>query len=67
MDEETKITTVQVDSLTSAKLKALAQAYKRSKTAQLAWLVEREYEALRSVKLVDEVPAVQVVADARGV
>ncbi len=47
-----ELTTIQISKDASEKLKALADTYKRSKSAQNEWLIEQEYKKLAAVKLV---------------
>ena len=49
--EDRKLTSVQMDFETDRKLNALAQAYERSKAAQVRWMVDVEYNKLAKVKL----------------
>ncbi len=49
---KSKFTTVQMTHEISKMLGLIAASYERSKTAQLAWMVRREYDALRKNKLV---------------
>lgn len=53
MEEETevKLTTIQTDAETSRLLGLVAQAYERSKAAQLRVLVKREYDELARCKM----------------
>jgi hypothetical protein len=61
---ETRLTTVQIDLETRRKLGALAQAYRRSLTAQVSMMVEVEYFKLNSLKLLPKEEA--VVVDGEG-
>jgi len=57
--EKRKLTSVQIDFETDKKLNALAHAYERSKTAQVRWLVNAEYNKLADVKLLPPITATQ--------
>lgn len=48
---EEKLTTVQIDQETLRMLGMLAVAYERSKTAQMRYMVKREYGELERLKL----------------
>ena len=48
---EEKMNTVQFDAETDRKLNLVAKAYRRSKAAQVVYLIESEYEKLAAVKL----------------
>ena len=50
-----ELTTIQISKIASEKLKALADAYKRSKTAHAEWLIDQDYEKLAVVKLIEKV------------
>ena len=54
---EKKLTTVQFDLETDRKLRLVAQAYQRSKAAQIRFMVNTEYEKLAAVKLLPSVAA----------
>lgn len=47
-------TTVQISVAARDKLKILAEAFKRSQTGQLEWMVDVEYEKWEKVKLLPE-------------
>lgn len=46
-----ELTTIQISKEASEKLKVLAEAYKRSKSAHAEWLIDQDYEKLAAVKL----------------
>ena len=52
-----ELTTVQFDLETDRKLRLVAQAYQRSKAAQIRFMVNTEYEKLAAVKLLPGVAA----------
>jgi hypothetical protein len=60
---KTQLTTVQIDLETRRKLGALAQAYRRSLTAQVGMMVEVEYFKLKRLKLL---PPFDYAAEERG-
>jgi len=50
-----ELTTIQISKAASAKLKALAETYKRSKSSHAEWLIEQDYEKWAAVKLAGKV------------
>lgn len=54
MAEKRVLTTVQIDVETDRKLKAIAEAYKRSRPGQVTFWIEQEYAELEKVKLLPE-------------
>lgn len=47
-----ELTTIQISKEASEKLKALADSYKRSKSAHAEWLIDEDFKKLAAVKLV---------------
>lgn len=50
-----ELTTIQISKEASKKLKALAEAYKRSKSSHAEWLIEQDYSKLAQWKLIKKV------------
>lgn len=51
MADEKQLTSVQIDKDTDDKLRLIAEAYERSKAAQVRYMIGAEYEKLAAVKL----------------
>lgn len=66
MDEQiddNELTTVQITKRTSRLLAQLGKAYKRSKTDQVAWMVENEATELSKYKLLPPVEEKALVSE----
>lgn len=66
-ENENKLTTVQINLVTRRKLGVVAQAYRRSLTAQVSMMVAVEYARLKKLNLIGrEETAVLDVVTAEG-
>ena len=62
-DDGNELTTIQVKKSTSRKLAQLAQAYRRSKTEQVAFMVDMEAAKLSMYKLLPAAVEAQSVSE----
>ena len=65
-DDGDELTTVQVKKSTSRKLAQLASAYRRSKTEQVAYMVDMEAAKLSQYKLLPALVESQPIVDNAG-